>query len=38
MQSMRRLGDIDMRSAGRERDAECDDRDFFKSGLNAQGI
>ena len=35
---MERLGDFDVRSAGRQWDAVWDDGDFFKSGLNTQGI
>lgn len=35
---MERLGDFNVRSAGRQWDAVWDDGDFFKSGLNTQGI
>ena len=35
---MERLGDDSVRSAGRQWDAVWDDGDFFKSGLNTQGI
>ena len=35
---MERLGDFDVRTAGRQWDAIWDDGDFFKSGLNTQGI
>ena len=35
---MERLGDFDVRSAGRQWDAVWDDGDFFKSGMNTQGI
>ncbi|MDX8339060.1 serine hydrolase domain-containing protein [Draconibacterium sp. IB214405] len=35
---MERLGDFDVRSAGRQWDAVWEDGDFFKSGLNTQGI
>ena len=35
---MERLGDFDIRSAGRQWDAIWDDGDFFKSGFNTQGI
>ena len=35
---MERLGDFDVRSAGRQWDAIWDDGDFFKSGFNTQGI
>lgn len=35
---MERLGDDSVRSAGRQWDAIWDDGDFFKSGMNTQGI
>nr|WP_320192239.1 serine hydrolase [uncultured Desulfobacter sp.] len=35
---MERLGDFEVRSAGRQWDAVWDDGDFFKSGMNTQGI
>ena len=35
---MERLGDFNVRSAGRQWDAIWDDGDFFKAGFNTQGI